>query len=368
MSPSPIRLLLLLVVACVACSEPPAAATVTPELIPPSVASAKYLAIVVPERSVPAAPPVPSASTPSGPTAAMPRPEELSLLWRLGRGFGAVLKRGEIATTGAARKVPMSKDPGDFLLEKDVPDSALGSFAGLRGRVLDLYGKKGVECSAKVTGFRAIGGYTMWDEQEAADSIWQSLGEQFLVAVVEPSNPSCKPLWARARDLPKPIVLAPRNLTAEETRRATRALAKTAVAQSLQGSYAKYREELREPYGPMTWDALEPREWRAVAFEHPERAATYVSAELSAGEGCGDFGGYALGFFESGSAGWTDATGDGSPEFPNRPLFGLVPSAAVILEPGGPVYFVHADALYANAGAGMAPLTTIGRIGTTCGC
>jgi hypothetical protein len=208
----------------------------------------------------------------------------------------------------------------------------------------------------------------MWDDQEAADSVWQSLAEHFLVAVVEPSSTSCKPLWARAHDLPKPAVLRPRALTTDETRRAKRALAKTTVAQSLQGNYAKYREELREPHGPLTWDALEPREWRAVAFEHSEQATTYVSAELSAGEGCGDFGGYALGFFESGSGSWADVTGDGSPEFPDRPLFGLVPSAAVVLDPGGPVYFVHADALYANAGAGVAPLTTIGRVGTTCGC
>ena len=61
-------------------------------------------------------------------------------------------------------------------------------------------------------------------------------------------------------------------------------------------------------------------------------------------------------------------TGDGSPQFPDRPLFGVVPSAAVVLDPGGLTYFVHPDALYANAGAGVVPVATIGRIGTTCGC
>jgi hypothetical protein len=249
-----------------------------------------------------------------------------------------------------------------------VAESALEGFDHLRARVFDLYGENGVDCTATVTGFRAVGGFTLWDEEESADSVWEALPERYLVAVVEPADPTCRPLWARAQDLPKPTVLKSRALTAVETRHATGALGKTAVARALQASYAEHRMEGREPHGPLTWDALEPREWGAVAFEHPETGVAYFSAELSAGEGCGDFGGYALGFFKSGSASLVDVTGDGSPELPDRPLFGLLPTAAVALDRGGPVFFVHPNALYANAGAGVVPVTTVGRTGTTCGC
>jgi hypothetical protein len=365
----PQRLLVLpTLAAVVACSAPPQATNIQPEGSPRVVVHQKRLELAAPERVIPAVQRQPGASVPGDAVATAPRPEQLALLWRLERGFGSVLKRGDVATRGAARKLPMSTSPGDFLLEKDVEPAALGEFGALRGRVFDLYGRGGIECSATVTSFRAVGGFTSWDEEESADSVWEQLPEHYLVAVLEPTDTTCKPLWARAHDLPKPSVLRARPLTAVETRQATRALATTAVARSLQTEYARHREDSREPYGPATWDALEPREWRALAFEHPQHATTYVTAELSAGEGCGDFGGYALGFFKTGSPTWLDVTGDGSPEFPDHPLFGLAPSAAVLLESGGPVYFIHPDALYANTGAGVVPLATIGRVGTTCGC
>jgi hypothetical protein len=363
---SPLRLVLLsLLLSSLACSAPPPPVASEPKS---NDTSRKRLEVVVQLESRIASRPEPRDSAPVGPTSVTPRPDELSLVWPLARGFGAVLARGDIVTRGSARKVPMSAVPGDFLLEKDVAESALGSFEHLRGRALDLYGKNGIECTATVTGFRVVGGFTSWDAEEAADSVWESLAERFLVAVVEPTDAKCRPLWARAGDLPKPTVLKPRELSVAETHRATRALGKTTVARALQASYREHRTEGREPHGPPTWDALEPREWRAVAFEHPVEPVAYFSAELSAGEGCGDFGGYALGFFKSGGSSLVDLTGDGSPELPERPLFGLVPAAAVVLEAGGPVFFVHPNALYANAGGGVVPVMSIGRTGTTCGC
>jgi hypothetical protein len=363
---SPLRSVLTsLLLSAHACSTPPPSVAAEPKAI---ATSEKRRDVVVQLAPLPVPRSKPRDSAPVEATSVNPRPEELALVWPLADRFGAVLSRGDIATRGAARKVPMSATVGDFLLEKDVAESALGSFEHLRGRLLDLYGKNGVECTARVTGFRAVGGFTLWDGEEAADSVWESLAERFLVAVVEPTDAKCRPLWARAQDLPKPTVLRSRELSAAETHRATRALGKTVVARALQASYAEHRTEGREPHGPPTWDALEPREWRAVAFEHPLEPVAYFSAELSAGEGCGDFGGYALGFFKTGASSFVDVTGDGSPELPDRPLFGLVPAAAVVLEPGGPVFFVHPNALYANAGAGVVPVMTIGRTGTTCGC
>lgn len=325
-------------------------------------------------------------STPASvPAVSAPPPEELALLWPLGRGFGVVLRQGPVETRGPARKVMMSKSSSDFLLEKDVADVALRPFEAFRGRMLDLYGPKGVLCAASVTSFRAIGGFSSWDADEPAEDVWRALGDaQFLVAVVEPGDPACQPLWARASDLRKPTILEPRELTQAEAELAAEALRKTKTARDTQASYVLYRDEggqlpdlengaasggsRREV--PARWEDLEPKHWRALGFTHPESGASYFAAELAAGEGCGSFAGYALGFFKAGAPDWLDLTGNGSPglELPGRPLFGLTPLAAVALEPGGPIFLVGDNVLYANAGAGFAPVTALGRYRTTCSC
>jgi len=300
-----------------------------------------------------------------------PAPEELSLLWPLRRGFGAVLKHGPIETRGVARKVVMSKDPSDFLLEKEVTEAATKPFESLRGRALDLYDANGVACSTSVTAFRAIGGFTTWDEREAADAVWEAIGEPYLVAVVEPVDPQCKTaLWARASDLPKPTVLRPRELTPTESELARLALRKTTTSVATQASYAGYRTANNDAQAPPRWEALEPEEWGALAFVHPTTNQTYVAAELFAGPGCEAFTGYALGFFKVATPDWLDLTGNGNPMtlFPVRPLFGMRPVAAVALEPGGRLFMVGQDVIYTDSGAGFAPLLTIGRMRTTCSC
>jgi hypothetical protein len=119
-----------------------------------------------------------------------------------------------------------------------------------------------------------------------------------------------------------------------------------------------------------TWQDLEPREWAARAFIHPETKVGYFAAELSTGEGCSEFGGYAFGFFKSASPDWLDLTGEGRPgdSMPLRPFLGLVPEVGVQLERGGPIYFVGHEVLFGDIGAGFAPLFAIGRVRTTCSC
>lgn len=313
-----------------------------------------------------------------------PPPGELALLWPLRRGFGAVLKHGPIETRGAARKVVMSKDPSDFLLEKEVTDAATKPFEGLRGRDLDLYDANGVACSANVASFRAIGGFMTWDEREAPDAVWDAMGEPYLVAVVEPEDPKCKPFFARLSHLPKPTVFRPRELTLAESELAALALRKTPTSVATQASYAEYRTAnngllpdlgigpgpAKPAQAPAHWDALEPKDWGALAFSHPTMNTTYVVAERYSGTGCDAFGGYALGFFKMATPDWLDLTGNGNPmaSFPNRPLFGMKPLAAVALEPSGRLFMVGHDVLYADTGTGFAPFRTIGRMRTTCSC
>jgi hypothetical protein len=57
---------------------------------------------------------------------------------------------------------------------------------------------------------------------------------------------------------------------------------------------------------------------------------------LSAGNACGEFSGYALGFFKVTPSGWLDLTGDGDPrlKLPERPYFRIAPHVAVVTEPG----------------------------------
>jgi len=309
-------------------------------------------------------------------TVKAPPPDTLALIWPLKGGFGAVLHHGEIETVGAVRKIQLSDSEYDVLYEKDVTEAATRPFAALRDRSLDLYSTTGVACSAKVKGFRAVGGFTAWDDTEPVEDTWKQI-DPYLVAVVEPAGCVGQPLWARASDLPKPTLLARRDLTSAETDLAEKALRKTPGARETTAQYATFLAEQPAPDGdagtpapPKNWEKLEPNSWSAAAFTHPASGVTYVAAERMAGEGCGTFGGYAFGVFKVGTPDWLDLTGDGNPglSIPERPFFGLVPEASVMLEPAGPIYFLVEGALLADTGSGFAPLVTIGRIRTTCGC
>jgi hypothetical protein len=51
---------------------------------------------------------------------------------------------------------------------------------------------------------------------------------------------------------------------------------------------------------------------------------------------------------------------------PSRPLAGVAPEAAV--EPGGPVFFVDDELLYAESPKGFVTLMAIGRTRSICSC
>ena len=98
----------------------------------------------------------------------------------------------------------------------------------------------------------------------------------------------------------------------------------------------------------------------------------WCRVELSAGEGCGDFTGYALGFFKVTPGAWIDVTGDGDPRssLPSRPWSGIAPHAAVATRPGKPPFLIGGggSVLYAQGPSGFVPVTTVGEIRTMCGC
>jgi hypothetical protein len=305
------------------------------------------------------------------PGAKPPAPEELALLWPLRKGFGVVLRRGEVETRGTARRVPLSKEASDYYVEKDVAESVARSFAGLARREFALYDAHGLRCSAKASGLRAVGGYTWWESGVSADEVWKSLSDTYLVAVVEPADERCRPLWARAKDLQAPFVMTSSSLQGAEAEPALEALRRTAVAVRLQKSYLHYLAEGGKPEGgtPKTWEELAPSQFVAVAFDDHASAAKYAVVEREAGQGCVEFAGYALGFFKMAEPKWLDLTGNGDPssELPARPFFGMRPLTAVRL-PGGRLFMIGQDVVYADAGGGFVPIMAVGRQRTTCGC
>jgi hypothetical protein len=297
-----------------------------------------------------------------------PPPEELALLWKLPRGYGVVLKRGSIATQGKVST--LSTESASYLMAKDAAGAALGPVESFRARTLDLYGVGGFACSAKVSSFRVLGGFTSPIEELPEDN-WKALGDElYLVAVVEPDDSKCQPLWARAQDLPKPTVFRSQTLTGDELALAERQLAKTKTAREMQKDYQEYRQSAGGTQAPASWLDVEPTERLGISLSHPQTNAKYAVLERFVGAGCDGFRGYALGLFKQAAPEWIDLTGSGAPYhyFPLRPLFGMAPEAAVTLSSGGPVYLISGEGIYADTGAGFVPVMTIGPIRTTCSC
>jgi hypothetical protein len=312
-----------------------------------------------------------ASETAAVPGAKPPPPDELALLWPLRRGFGVVLRRGQVKTRGPARRVQLSKWEQDYYVEKDVAEAAAGPFVGQLKRKFDLYDGEGVACSATVSALRAVGGYTSWEVDGAADEVWNLMSEHFLIAELDDIKPGCKPLWARAADLPPPTLLRAEKLAGQNAKPALDALSRTSLALSHQKAYEAYLAEGGKPElgSPKTWEALAPTQIAATSFTDPTSKVTYAVAERSAGQGCGEFSAYALGFFKVAQPKWFDLTGNGDPtsELPERPFFGVSPSAAIRTSDGR-LLMIAPNVVYADAGAGFVPILTVGRQRSTCGC
>ncbi len=319
-----------------------------------------------------------SKTTGPGPVEAPPA-EELALLVRLPAGYGAVLRTGSVEGTGVVRRITSESELVHRVV-KDASPADIQPFQHLAGRSMDLYDGSSVACSGRITSFVGVTGVLGSDElgsesspQGRADAIWEwADAAKYLAAVIEPERP-CVAQWARASDLPKPTVFESRQLRPEESSKGLSALLETRAARDVQASYERFRSEITGGANhPATWSDREPREFAATLFADAASQVTYAAVELSTGEGCGDFGGYALGFFKVTPGAWIDVTGDGDPRasLPHRPYFGVVPQTAVATRPGKPPFLIGSagSVLYAQVAAGFVPVRAIGEIRTICGC
>jgi hypothetical protein len=309
-----------------------------------------------------------------------PPPEELSLVVTLARGLGAVIRVGAVHGTGAVRRIH-SPSAFEHRVERDASPADIGQYRDLIGRPMDLYQGQAIACSGKVTSFVGVTGVLGSDDlkddtppERRAAVLWDwAESAQYLAAVIDPDRPDCKAEWARASDLPKPTVFETRDLSPDEAGSALSALRKTRTAESVQVEYERYKTDPAHAHATEHADAwwnIEPRESTTRAFVNPTTKATYAVMELSAGSGCGEFGGYALGFFKVTPSGWLDLTGDGDPRLkvPERPYFQMAPHVAVGSTPGRSPFFVGRNALYAQAPNGFVLVTGVGSIRTVCGC
>jgi hypothetical protein len=210
--------------------------------------------------------------------------------------------------------------------------------------------------------------------------VWTALGpDYYLVAVIEPSTQECDAFWARASDLPAPQIFSRRELAPEEHDAVLRALRRRPAERETRAEYDAFVEstggalpsfaDAIPPRAPASWWDLDAY-WHAAAFAHPATGATYVTAERLADLGCADFRGYAFGIFRMASPQWVDLTGEPDPShiLPGRPLAGVAPEAAVLLEPGGLPILIGRQMLYAQSARGFVPVMGIGRTRSTCSC
>lgn len=312
-----------------------------------------------------------------------PVPEEISLLLPLYGKFGAVLRAGPFDTSSRATPIGPPGDRLDHFFAKEAPAAVTEPWKGWVGRTMNLYDEGKFACTGRVAGFSAVGGVLGTDEvvpgtpaDRKGEVAWNWLpsSAKHLVAIVEPENGQCKAQWARAADLPPPVVFDQRNLSRDELTLAKRSLAKTAAAR---WSQIRYQAWLRYERGvassssaPADWMNVAPQNLAASAFTDPSTHDTYVTIELRAGKGCGSPAGYALGFFKVSAAGWSAVTGDGDPReiFPASPRWGIAPHTAVIPHAGARPVLIAREALYVQEPWGFAPIITIGPVWTISGC
>ena len=166
------------------------------------------------------------------------------------------------------------------------------------GRPLKLYDDRGVVCDARVRDLRV---WTRYEEsvQDAQGKPDSQFDHDSLVARIHVTSGTCgSARWARDASLPAPLVFTLDRdpvlaSIAEAAMRQVRALTAFAAIQK------RYLAEAPAPKA-IAWDRDQSASTQLRLYRHADGRAAYLSVAISAGQGCGEWGGSLWVHFEVG--------------------------------------------------------------------